>query len=233
MVGSRGEQEEPDEGDEDDDFVVEDDSGEELEEARALYARPQSALASHRRPSWADKQPGKQAGVLRPSTAGPAHQKRPLGTIPSRRSTSALMSRQLPERARPASATESEASAACTHVASSRPMSAVSFRPGSALSSTQSDSPGMRPSTAGADRDAAVTAQLRQRPASAMPFSASTSQAREQTAPSKLLWKWPRLSEMRISAFDGDGDLRDKDDSLEQVDIIGTVSCPTHRMKTP
>ena len=230
---SRGEPEETGESEEGDDFVVDDD-GEELWEARAPLAsdaRPQSALShrDHSRP-WAEKQqPARQEGVLRPSTAGPAHQQRPLGTIPGRRSASALMSRQ--PKARPVSATESEASSASTHVAASRPMSAVSFRPGSALSSTQGDSINVRPSSAVAHCNAAVPAQLRQRPASAMPSSVSTLQAQERTAPSthtkpsKLLWSWPRLSEMRISAFDGDDDLRDKDESPQQVEIIGAVSC--------
>ena len=229
--------------DDDDGFVVEDD-GEEL----AIVARPWSAASGR------DRVAGKH--LLRPSTAGPAHH-RPLGTIPARRPASAMGSKRTgkerPESA--ASAAESEASAASTQIAESRPTSALSLRPGSTLAAesrhmsalklrpgsaqAQSESPGTRPSTAEVRRDVIGSSQLRQRPASALPAQCTRAGASHGSGqnepiregsfaqPRKLLWQWPMLSEMRMSAFDGDPDARDKDDLQQQTEeILGSVGAP-------
>lgn len=224
MASSPGDDGEEDGFEDDDDgFVVEDD-GEEL----ATVARPWSAASGR------DRVAGKH--LLRPSTAGPAHH-RPLGTITARRPASAMGSKRTgkerPESA--ASAAESEASAASTQIAES---SALSLRPGSALA--QSESPGTRPSTAEVRRDVIGSSQLRQRPASALPAQCTKAGATNGLAengpirecnfakPRKLLWQWPTLSDMRMSAFDGDPDARDKDDFQRQTEeILGSVGAPS------
>jgi hypothetical protein len=71
--------------------------------------------------------------LLRPVTAGPGS-RRLLSTMPSLRPSSALES-QRPPKMRPTSA-ESDASAASTQAATSRPISSISLRPESVLSSS-------------------------------------------------------------------------------------------------
>ena len=90
---------------------------------------PRSSSAGRQRQ---DKHVGAR-DLLRPVTAGPVS-RRLLSTIPRVRPCSALES-QKPPKMRPTSA-ESDASAASTQVATSRPISSISLRPESALSSS-------------------------------------------------------------------------------------------------
>ena len=116
---------------------------------------PRSSSAGRHRQ---DKHVGAR-DLLRPVTAGPVS-RRLLSTTPRVRPSSALES-QRPPKMRPTSA-ESDASAASTQVATSRPISSILLRPESALSSSFS---------------IAVGKDKPSRPISAVPYSSRPNSA--------------------------------------------------------